>query len=119
MPNLNNADLKQLRSDFELSMLFDNMELTTKETASGCLVKDANGLYLNNFIEAAWRGFQMHAKSEVGLNERFEPTRYISPGMRAQFRALSTYQWEDGADSEEELDDYFRTALVIAAGSPI
>lgn len=79
-------DIDKLRRDFELSLLFNRYDLPHY---AGCMKKKDNGLYEDNHIEAAWRGYQTAADDFDGQAKRFEPGREITPGMITQFKELT------------------------------
>ena len=72
------------RKDFELSLIFNEYKLLSGN--GGELVMNADGTYANLFIEAAWRGYQMAIGAAEEMLERFNPMRYIGPGLLGAYR---------------------------------
>lgn len=105
-------DIEQLRRDFELSLIFNKYKLTSP----GCLQRfTPTGLYIDNHIEAAWRGYQMAADNFEGQMKRFDPERYIPNGMVTQFYDDLTLKKSTGVDAVKGI---FKAVLKISADSP-
>jgi hypothetical protein len=106
---------EEARKEFELSMLFNPYDLACE----GCLVKDADGLYANPYIEAAWRGYQMCVQHAYNMLERFDPMRYIGPGLEGAFREASDFEHAEGAGVDPlYIQDIIRSSLTACKGTP-
>lgn len=115
---MSEEELKEARSEFELALLFDKYQLSS---GPGTLVKDPSGLYQNNYIEAAWRGFLMCWERQHDLLDRLDPMRYIGPGLVGAYKEHSEYTYDGmGTDAEIELwiQDDIRTALTVCRSTP-
>lgn len=104
------------RKDFELSLIFNEYKLLSGQ--GGELVKNEDGTYANHFIEAAWRGFQMAIGNAEGMLERFDPTRYIGPGLIGAFREASDYEWGTTEEDTLYIHDEIRAALKACGDTP-
>lgn len=104
----------ECRTDFEAAMLFNPFQLASP----GCLQKGPDGLYLNPFIESAWRGYKIAIDKAYEITERCDPMRYIGPVMVAEFQQVSNYEWNGSDDSIAEIHDNIRAALTVARKFP-
>jgi hypothetical protein len=107
-------EIEAARSEFESSLMFDKYELTGG--TSGCMIRGASGLYENNYIEAAWRGFLMCWERQQDLLDRLDPMRYIGPGLVGAFKEVSEYDH----DPIEEIvvHDMIRASLAACRSTP-
>lgn len=112
---ISNEQRDAARKDFELSLIFNEYKLLSGN--GGELLKDADGLYQNTFIEAAWRGFQMAIGDAEGMLERFDPMRYIGPGLIGAYKEVSEYDHSEL--EEEEIHDAIRAALNACKDTPV
>lgn len=120
MSNIPPEELENHRKDFELSLVFNEFKLLSGK--GGETVRNPDGTYANMFIEAAWRGYQMSISHAYGMLERYDPMRYISPGLLGAYKEASEYNYE-GAGTPEEIELWchsdIRAALTACKGTPV
>lgn len=102
----------QLRSDFEISLLFPNDE--KPEVGPGSLKRTADGAYESPTINSAWLGYQMCAKYAHALLARFDPDRSIHPGMVNRVREAIGKPHAN----PERVEELARAVLKVVGDSP-
>lgn len=118
MSNIPPEELEHHRKEFEISLIFNEFKLLSGN--GGELVKNPSGEYANVFIEAAWRGYQMSISHAYGMLERFDPMRYIGPGLEGAFRELSDFEHPDGTGVDPlYIHDLIRSALTACKDTPV
>lgn len=113
---MSDEEIKEARSAFKTALLFDKYSLTS---GPGTFAENPDGLFKDNYIEAAWRGFLMCWERENNLLDRCDPMRYISPGMVTQFKNISGFEYEDDPEQELVIHDAIRASLTVCRGTPV
>lgn len=105
--------LVEWRRNFELSLLFNKYDLACQSAT----VKGTDGLYVNPYIEAAWRGYQMGQEDTEDALDRFHPLRYISMGLVGAVKDHSEYDLSQ--EDELQLHDRIRSVLIACKETPL